>query len=171
MTGNAVDVALAVMDDLRACLCTYLEARSEPLCSCPLTPGAQAVPDGGCGTGGCGKAWVRLDRMYPSINFPSQDATGREQGTRLAAVIELGVLRCIPVSNPAKQGSPPTDVQLTDATILQLRDASAMFATLTCCETLTSRATMLGAYTPRDAGDLGGGVWPITVELTSRRNT
>jgi hypothetical protein len=169
MSPTAVLTALEVMDDLRACLCTELAARSDEVCSCSIVAGAQALPDGSCDGAGCGKAWVRLDRLYPSMKFPQQDIDGQQQGTRLAAVIEVGVLRCIPVQGTTP-GSPPDDVQLTNATLRALADADAMYAALTCCEALAGRATMLGGYVARDAGDLQGGTWPVTVALTSRRN-
>lgn len=164
---NAVDTAVAVMDALRGCLCDELARLDAPVCSCALVPGAQAFADAcSCGNSGCGMAWVRLDRIYPSRNFPLQDQTASPCNSPLAAVIEVGVLRCVPTLKAG--GQPPTAVELTQAAIDQGRDAGAMLAALNCCDAIGDRPHTLGLYVPRDAADCGGGAWTVTVQLVRR---
>lgn len=157
----------AVMDDLRACLCAALAdagTEGEP-CFCGLVPGAVANADF-CtckGRGGCGQAWVRLDRIFPSSRFPAVDNTPQSCTSIQAATLEMGVYRCLPGSNGA--GEPPGAAAQANAVLQQVADASAMHKAVTCCEAITKRPNVLGAYTPRDGGNCGGGVWPVTVHL------
>lgn len=161
MISNGADVALAIMGDLVACLRTALEERSSAPCSLSIIPGIQAYPDKGCGAGGCGQAWVRLDRIYGSTAFPLADAKAT-CATGLAAVIELGILRCVPTLDAAGNG--PTDLDNTQATIEVLSDASALIEAVNCCPAVTERQHFLGAWEPRDAADMGGGVIQVTVQ-------
>lgn len=161
---NAVDTALTVMDALRVCLTAQLA----PVCGgVALIPGQQAYPDScGCGNDGCGQAWVRLDSLYPSKQFPVQDISPTNCGSPLAAVIEVGVLRCVPTLTAG--GTPPTVVALTQAAIDAAADTSAMLEALACCPEVQERPHILGRYAARDAGDCGGGVWTITVQMMRR---
>lgn len=158
----------AVMDDLRACLCAALADATpggEP-CFCGLYPGAAANADFCTCKGrgeGCGQAWVRLDRIYPSTRFPAVDTTGTSCGAPLAAVLELGVYRCL--AGTDGQGNAPDAAKQANAVLQAVADADAMRKAVTCCEAITKRPNVLGTYTPRDSGNCGGGVWPVTVHL------
>lgn len=170
MSGaTAVDRVARIMDALKDCLCAELEARGFPVCSCTVLRGVQALPDScGCNGGGCGRAWVRLDRLYPaSVQFPAQNNVADNCASELAAVIEVGVLRCVPTLKAG--GAAPNDVEQTNAALEAVSDASAMYAALTCCPELQHRVKTLGVYLPRDAGDCGGGAWSITVALQPER--
>lgn len=165
---NPLDRAAAIMDALRVCFCARLEDQDAGVCVCTLLRGQQALPDGcGCNGDGCGRAWVRLDRLYPSTSFPLQDQTAGNCVKAYAAVIELGILRCVPTLG--SQGSTPTAVEDTQAALDALRDASAMRYTFECCEALQGLNTSVGLYLPRDAADCGGGAWQITVQLGPER--
>lgn len=167
---TSVAVALAIMDDLKDCLCTALadSVGGEP-CYCGLYPGS-LTPADWCSCRGtttsCGMAWARLDRIFPSSRFPQLDQSGTSCGAPLAAVIELGVYRCLPAAT--ERGEPPTAVALAQATVVQNGDAAAMHKALTCCGALADRPSVLGTYIPRDSGGCGGGIWPITVQLLDR---
>jgi hypothetical protein len=165
---NPLDRAAAIMDGLRACFCARLDELGAPVCSCTLIRGVQALPDScGCSGDACGRAWVRLDRIYPSNSFPIQDNTPENCTKAYAAVIELGVLRCVPTLGP--QGRLPTAVEDTQAALDALRDADAMLHTFQCCETIQGLPAVAGLYLPRDAGDCGGGSWTITLQLGPAR--
>lgn len=163
------DLLGPLMDDLRACLCAQL-GDSVP-CACTLVPGSIAVADWcSCKGGqGCGQAWVRLDRMYASSRFPSQDSTSTPCGsTMLAAVLEVGVYRCRPITAPGSSSQPPTALQQTEAALLQAADALAMARAITCCDSIQKRPHVLGLYLPKDGGDCSGGAWQVTVKLVPR---
>lgn len=167
-----MDTILApLMDDLRLCLCSALAstAGGSVDCACLLTPGVRAPADW-CtcsGGGGCGQAWVRLDRMYPSsAKFPSPDITPLKCATVLAAVLEVGVYRCQPA--PSANGAPPTPAAQTQAALTQIDDSLAMAKAIQCCSSVIRRPYVLGNYSPRSSGACGGGVWTVTVQLIRR---
>lgn len=162
-----------IMDDLRACACDALAGTlgGKPGCACTLMPGTLAPADWcSCNSSGqgCGMAWVRLDRLFPSgERFPSPDATTKTSCTSvLAAVLEVGVYRCQPVTGPG--GVPPSVADQTQAALIQADDAMAIHRAITCCRAVTSRPNVLGVYTPRDGGGCGGGAWTVTVQLVRR---
>lgn len=162
---ETADRLAALMDALRVCFCDRLTALRAPACSCTLIRGVQALPDScGCNQGDCGKAWVRLDRIYPSKQFPVQDQTADNCSSVQAAVIELGILRCVPTLGQG--GAMPTAEADAQAALEAVRDAGAMLHVFRCCTALDGVNTMLGVYQPRDAGDCGGGTWTITVQLS-----
>lgn len=166
MSGVLTRLLPALMDDLRACLCEALA--DDETCYCALYPGPLAVADWCTCKGrgdGCGMAWVRLDRLYPSQQFPIIDNSATSCGSPLAVVLEVGVYRCLPTVTG--QGQPPNAAAQTNAVLRQTADAAAMHKALTCCPELSAskRPTMLGVYTPVAAGDCGGGLWQVTVQL------
>ena len=163
----------SIMDDLRTCACAALENSlgGKPGCACTLTPGLLAPADWCSCSGrgeGCGMAWVRLDRLYPSgQRFPAQDPDTKTSCTSvLAAVLEVGVYRCQPAPGP--QGVAPSPAEQTQAALIQSSDAMALHRAITCCDAITSRPNVLGLYTPRDGGGCGGGAWAVTVQLMRR---
>jgi hypothetical protein len=171
---GAGEVAVAIMDELRACLCTALEASlGGAPCFCGMYPGSLTVADW-CGcttdrrgqTSGCGMAATRLDRVYAWDGQVTTPARTPRCDAPLAAVIELAVYRCQPTQDA--NGNPPDAVAQANAALIQLGDLSAMLTALNCCEALTERNHVLGTYLPRDGGGCGGGVWPVTVALIRR---
>lgn len=154
-----------VLDELRTCLCTAMEATTggRP-CFCGIVPGKAAIADRcGCGDDGCGQAWVRLDRIFPTVTFP-QPAAAAPCSSGLAAVIETGVYRCVTVSGP--HGQAPTLEQQINDSLNAVSDAGALAAAIKCCDAITTRKHALGTYLPSDSGGCGGGTWPVTVLLT-----
>lgn len=168
MTSAALLTGL--LDDLRACLCATLEAADAATpCLCALTAGAQFTADYcGCKApgGGCGSSWVRLSDLYASRNFPNPDNTVQGScASPLAAVIEVGVLRCLPQPNP-RTGQPPSPEDLTNAALAALSDAAAIHSAIACCPAVTDRRHVLGRYRPITSGDCGGGAWTVTVQVS-----
>lgn len=162
-----------ILDSLRSCVCSALEGTigGPAGCACVLVPGVRTPADW-CSCNGrgqaCGMAWVRLSRLYSSSQrFPAQDqGTASTCGGVLAAVIEAGVYRCQPM--PKGQGQPPDPAEVTQAALVAADDALAIARGIACCEQVTKRPYVLGAYDPRSSGGCGGGAWTLTVQLTRR---
>jgi len=163
------NLVLPMMDALLTCLCDALEASpGGATCFCALVPGGPPPMDScGCNGGktpGCGTAWVRLVRTFPSAVYPAQDTSVRSCGVQQAAVFELGVYRCLPTLGA--NGSPPTSVEQTQATITQTGDWAAMVTAVRCCDTLTGKDPVLGSYETGSLGGCGGGRLTVTTRLT-----
>lgn len=160
------ELVLPLMDDLLHCLTAELEATyGGGPCVAHLAPGARIVADRCSCTGQhCGgQAWVRLDRTYPVLPGTfTQDTTAASCTARTVAVLELGVLRCVPLTAPGTKG-PPTVVQLTDAVMVATDDARAMRCVALDC--WPGRDRVLGMYAALDSGDCGGGTQLVTVTL------
>lgn len=158
-----------IMDALRVCLCDTLEASGASPCFCGLYPGPTATADWcSCdGAGGCGMAWVRLDRIYPSgVAFPNPDTSVGNCDAILAAALEVGVNRCLPQPDPRTGEMNPADV--VNTAIQQASDAMALFRAAKCCVEITRRPHFLGTYLPTSNGDCGGGILPVIVQLIRR---
>lgn len=158
-----------VLEGLRDCLCGQLaDTMGGAPCFCGLVGGQQAIADRcSCdGDNNCGMAWVRLDRIYAYDGPVTQPARTPLCTAPLAAVVELGVFRCIPTTSG--DGAGPTVLQQTNQTLLQVADAGALFGAVKCCEAVTKRSHVLGQYNPRDSGDCGGGLLTVTVALQRR---
>lgn len=156
-----------IMDALRACLCATLEDAGSDTCFCGLYPGPTATADwcGCAGGGGCGMAWVRLDRIYPSgVAFPNPDTTVGNCNAVLAAALEIGVNRCLPQPDPRDGTMDPAAT--VNAALQQAADAMSLFKAVVCCDQITRRAHFLGTYLPASQGDCGGGILPVIVQLT-----
>lgn len=164
-----------LMVALAGCLCAELADSGLPTpCSCAVVPGPMAVLDacGGCKATGkdvCGgQAWVRLERAYPSADFPGPDVQGATCNSPLAYVIEVGVARCVPVgkSNNITGYVPPSVDQYVQAVRLQTADMQAMKRAIQCClrEAADDRSFVLGSYAPiTPSADCGGGLWNFTI--------
>lgn len=161
---NFEDLLLSLLDGLRSCLCSQLETAKVPVCRCANYPGAYAPADAcSCGNSGCGQAWVRLDRLYPTDRFPAASAAPGNCGSTLVAVLEAGVYRCRPV--PGRNGAPPTEADVTASGLAEARDAALIAKAIACCDIITRRPHVLGTWLPRDSADCGGGAWTVSVQL------
>jgi hypothetical protein len=164
-----------LMVQMAACLCDELASSGLPgTCQCAVVPGPMAVLDacGACATVGAecgGQAWVRLERAYPSANFPTADVLGATCSSPLVYEVEVGLARCTPVgkSNSITGYTPPSIQQYTDAVRLQTADMQAMKRAIQCCLAsgeYADRSFALGQYVPiTPAADCGGGVWTFLV--------
>lgn len=162
------DLALPIMGSLLGCLCAELSTSpGGETCFCSLYPGGQVVADN-CtckgGASGCGQAWVRFVRSFPSKRFPNQDADPSNGcSSPQAAVLELGVYRCMPVG---ANGAGPTAVQQTQATVNQMGDWTAIRRAMGCCGTLAPYDMVAGAIEVRSQGGCGGPVGQVTIRLS-----
>jgi hypothetical protein len=152
-----------VMDGVRVCLADALEhSRDGAPCFIALYSGAQVAADHcGCGADGCGMAWVRLARAFPSSNFPAPDVT-INVSSPIAAMLEVGAMRCVPVG---KGPAGPTAADQINATLSQVSDMEQIRKALGCCDVLEDRDTSLGTYSPMGSGGCAGGAWSIAVRL------
>lgn len=160
-TPLTLSVALALAD-LGDCVCAELATTGAgPLCWCGLAPGAAVAWDhcGDCDNDVCGIAWVRLDQMYPSTQFPTPIVEMRCRSP-LAYRIEVGAIRCMPVA--VDGGSLPPE-RLAEVTIAQVADAAAMYRAMQCCEAVRVAPEI---YTPRGPqGGCVGGLWTAYLEV------
>lgn len=153
-----------LMEDLSACLCAEVSAtNSGELCFCGVVAG-EAIDAGLAGVGRCsGAAWVRLDQVFPSTNFPDPDQKA-ECSTLLAATIEVGVIRNVILGNDRRN---PTVDELVAVTRAQVADMSAMHRAITCCVTKSNIdfVYVLNDYQPYGPeGGIVGGMWTVTVQ-------
>lgn len=114
---------------------------------CCLRPGADVPLDvSSDGTDMCcfdnGEAYVKIGPVYPSANFPEPDtATGKQacQLQRLAVVLEMGTIRCIPAD--------PTCEERDFKVRQQMADKSAAYTAACCWGKAIQQPTLGGAGT------------------------
>jgi hypothetical protein len=154
-----------IMYALADCLCEQLASTpgGSP-CFCGVMP-ASLVPMDFCDCQterACGMAWVRLDALYPSVQFPVQDLEAL-CGSPLAARLAVGVTRCLPTID--ERGNPPDVAAQTMAVQVQMADMMAARRAIACCAAEYTRM-ILGLYTPiGPAGGCGGGFWTATFQV------
>jgi hypothetical protein len=168
MSTQVEQVLGDVLEGLLTCLCGALvDTPGGTPCFCGMVGGVQAIADHcSCDAGNkCGQAWVRLDRIYPYDTSVITPARTPSCTSPLAAVVEVGVYRCIPTTHA--DGTAPTVLEQTNQVLGQVADAGAMLAAIKCCTAITTRSHVLGSYVPRDSGDCGGGVVTVTVALSA----
>lgn len=165
-------VAWCVADRLAACLCAQLVETSAPVACCCLMPGSQVAWDD-CERG---QAWVRVARVYRlGGTFPAA-ATASDDGNcgglgGWAAVLELGVLRCMP--QPDEGGALPSCDANRDVARLVLADAQAMRRAVRCCDWRAGcvppdARMLLGDWLPAGPeGGCVGGTTLVTVEVSA----
>lgn len=152
-----------ILIDLAACLQVQIETDKLPG-TCVMTPvpgaGFAAEWTGDCETA-CGAAWVRLGQAYPSTSIGAADLTPGNCNKGTGLDVELGVMRCMDVSE-----IPSTTESLTDSVKLQTADMLAMLKAIRCCSTLESQDFILGTYNPiGPLGGMVGGSWTIYVHV------
>lgn len=150
---------------LAGCLETLLKAAGFNLCSIGLKPGGSvAIDTCTCTSSTCsGMAWVRLVSVWPSTNFPAQDAT---QGCAsiIAYRLEVGVSNCVPTID-ARGGLPSVEEELASAS-RQLAAMNVMRQAIACCMQ-EDQPYLLETYTAMEnEGGCGGGTWTVSIGQT-----
>ncbi len=108
-----------------------------------------------------GMAWVRINRRYPTENFPGM-ATKASCAAALAAELEIGVYRCAFTLTDA--GRPPAPEQVTADALKVDADAHALLQAVRRLKW----PYVLGAYTTLGpSGGVVGGAQLFTVLLSS----
>lgn len=159
-------VPWAVARLLRDCLCLKLEETiGGTVCRCSLMAGDQAmadicekVPDRGDG-----QAWVRVVRIFNTIDFP-RPVTDQFNcsGSFWAAEYELGVLRC--AVTPDRNALPPTGPELDAEAAMVLDDAAALLWVGECCLS-SDFPVIVGDWQPTGSGGCTGGRITMMVHL------
>jgi hypothetical protein len=123
--------------------------------------GCECAPDPDTGVAGQGDAWVRLVQLVPDALIPGG---GSSCPAGWSAVIELGALRCVPLS---EDGS-ALPAEVVEATAMEmLSDLNAMVRVL-CCSVLRDRDVTVDYYLPiGPAGNCAGGALQFRVALPS----
>lgn len=148
----------AALDAMAACLCAEVNADNS-LCFCGIIVGdAPYDVSGECG-GKCGQAWVRLVGAYPQASLGEADLTDNNCRKALGLDLEIGVMRCFPVSE-----DPPSEAELLLVSDQQVADMLAMRKAILCCDAFDG--VILGNYEPigpEGEGGLVGGIWQFAV--------
>lgn len=153
---------------LRNCVCEELKvsAPDEPLCFCGVTVGA---PDTSGVVNGKGAAWVSLAQNYPyGQRFPQPNAEATTCGSPMAAMLNVGVVRCWPVSSSASGKNPPTQRQQEKAAELVYSDMAALQRAICACfsqgPSYERVQYVIQGWTPIEPqGALAGGFWSVFI--------
>ena len=151
-----------VLTALADCLTSELELAETPEVTHLGVLAGGEVPFDVCADGGA-QAWVRLATAFPSIEFPEVDGSTNSCTGLLAAQVEIGIARCVPVPKVVGRtlALPTLEEQLERSRLL-LADMNTMRRAVRCC--MSRRDAVLGQYAPfGPAGGVIGGVWTITV--------
>jgi hypothetical protein len=135
-----------VVDAVLECMCSALTATAEvvegqPGCPCleckypgaatPWTCEAEANAAGECAAG---QLAVRVNRLYPSTTFPSQDLTADACApSTIVAEVSVLLLRCMPVVSDQETDCLPTCAQNAAAAKILHVDMVTMIRAATCC--------------------------------------
>lgn len=129
-------VIYPTLEQLKDCLCFALsETSSGEVCSCCVIHSSTA-PTSANSTFAeackCGIAWVRLSEMSPRPSQPTKkqlDGSSCMPGGGLMALVELGVLRCVPKPTSTANMCPCLEghAQVAD------EDLAAMLKAVECC--------------------------------------
>ena len=98
----------AALTSLAACLCDQIESAGLPKpCFCGVVPGDSVVDTyGGYCNDKCGMAWVRLADAYPAQAVGQPSETVGNCGNGIGFTVEIGILRCYPVTQNLRNPSP-----------------------------------------------------------------
>lgn len=163
MTDNMV---FPMAQQLLECLCDALATNPEPPLDCCIRSGDQAYADMSQLANQCctGMAWVRISRIFPTTEFPTQTEVWTPCAhVQFAAELEMGVWRC----EPQQDGQHlPTCTEWTDSAQLVANDWEAMVRAACCFEDLQLPGTpvLMGVWQPLNSGGgCTGGSLPIMV--------
>lgn len=158
---------------LRDCLATALTGTIKGgVCRLAIEPGAVAwdfcssTVDGD-GNEINGQAWVRWTNRFPYSTFPIPANSARPCGFPKAVVIEMGIIRCVPIMDD--RGNPPDADAMTDAAQAAGIDGEALLWAV-CCASSTdafkNRSILVGNLLPvGPQGACGGVTLTLTMDL------
>lgn len=168
MNGTVPDLLWTRLVTLTGCLEATLSHYEAPTCRVFVAPGGPPAWDVCCDCHeGEGQAWVQVDRVYATDNFPAeQTGANRCRPAEFAAVIRMGVLRCAATVDDQAE-IPSADRLIADAWKVQ-RDRVAMYDALTCCflDDADPGTYVVGPWTPLGpAGGCVGGTIEFTLQF------
>lgn len=111
----------------------------------------------------CDQAWVRLDSLFPSSQFPIPDNRPTACATPVAMRWHVGIARCVNGLDENGQ-SPDAPDQAADS--LQIMGDAMTIRTMLCelSKSAGRGESLLGAWQPMGPlGNTAGGWWPWTV--------
>jgi hypothetical protein len=154
------------------CLTERLELYDVPVCRSVWHPGSTAPWDA-CGVtagGAEGQAWVAIERVYATEDFPAEATLAhRCRPSGFAANVVLGVLRCAATLDD--QGRPPSPEAVTLDAVKVSRDRAIMLESILCCyvdDNTDPGEFRLGGWEPLGPnGGCVGGQWRATVWVPS----
>lgn len=150
-------MVLPLANRLLACLCDALADNPNPPLHCCLRVGDVVYADFNQTQDQCceGLAYVRISRVYPSFEFPTQTELWTPCAhIALAAELEMGVFRCEPQQGTT---SLPSCEDWTSVTTQVANDWQAMLAAACCLDEqlqIESPGTpaLLGTWQPMNSG-------------------
>ena len=155
-TGDAIifPALLKLLD----CLCTELQRSGlDNQCECILLHGAGTQVDQPAI--GKGVAWVGLNSIFGSKNFPSPDGDIDTCSSPIAASVTVGVIRCYKLRESGE-----TRDEMIGYMDTQMADMAAMRRAILCCAQDGDVAVSLGTYSPiGPSGGAYGGSWSPTL--------
>lgn len=112
-----------------------------------------------------GSAWIRVVSISPTDNFPSPrgDASNCAP-VALAVVLELGVLRCRPVTAAGDASKIVTSAQWAEVSRLVMNDAAAL-RRAACCMVALAGNGVIGTWSPEAVeANCVGGTMTVTIQ-------
>jgi hypothetical protein len=118
-----------------------------------------------------GFAWVRVLRIFPSVNFPNPDSIPNDcQNSSYAVEFELGAIRCLPFGS---EHAGPTCDEWTSVFTQVDEDAASMRRAICCIRDLQDAnmtfidQIIVGEWIPIDGqGGCIGGQMNVTVHIS-----
>jgi hypothetical protein len=163
----ADNLVAPLLVELRDCVCAQLATTPVgPVCRCMIVHNFTLPPMDGCdctcAPAGRGDGWVRLVRLEPEISLNLASPTVCPTGWQ--AIIELGVYRCVPLT---EDGAALPEREVTDLALDMLADMNALIRVLGCCNALKDRDVGVEFWQPvGPAGGCAGGTLQIRVALS-----
>lgn len=158
----AVNPLSALVFELASCVCNELSLTiSGPPCWCGVWPGLEISWEHctDCPPGLCGMGWSRLVLIAPYDDFP-EPVIDLRCTKPLAAQLEVGALRCIPVPEEGEVNDPNT---MGEVALRQYEDMLALRRAILCCDDVQ---IALGTYFPLGPqGGCVGGSWTAYLPL------
>jgi hypothetical protein len=108
----------------------------------------------------CAEGFVRMSGAFPYTSFPDPDV---QPGCAVlyGATLEVGVMRCMAVEDPADQNSGPNFGQTFEAARIQMADMNAIRCGLLAADI---EDIVIGQYVPvGPEGMAVGGFWQVTI--------
>lgn len=155
-------LSAAHLIELAECLCGQVaKLCGDDLCWCGLYPGGQPSWDycGGCEGDKCGMGYVTVVQVSPYTTLGVADVTVTKCDRPLQALVEVGVLRCVPVE---ESGLPDPEV-MADISLLLMADMEAIRNTVACC--FTGDSVLQGYEALPVQGGCVGGRWRAVIGL------
>jgi hypothetical protein len=112
-----------------------------------------------------GSAWIRVVSIAPTDDFPNpRSGASNCAPAALAVQLELGALRCRPVSAPGRADKIVTSAQWAETTRLIMGDAAALRRAACCIAALVDNAT-IGTWSPEAVeANCAGGTMQMTIQ-------